>query len=73
MKPSNLVLIVSDVVPTGQMSVFISWQALDASHMSEPDSDAACGTLAIMSVRKPIKHHIEVENQLIPSSIFPFC
>lgn len=50
MKPSNLVFIVSDVVPTGQMSVFIFWQALDASHMSEPDRDAACGTLAIMSV-----------------------
>lgn len=60
MKPSNLVFIVSDVVPTGQMSVFILWQALDALHMSEPQSDAACGTLAILSVRKSIKHHIEV-------------
>lgn len=60
MKPSNLVLILSDVVPTGQTSVFILWQALDALHMSELWSDGAHGMPAILSVLEPIKHHIEV-------------
>lgn len=73
MKPSNLVFILSDEVPTGQLSVFILWQALDALHMSELWTEGACGTPAILSVLEPIKHHVELQNWLIPSSTFPFC
>lgn len=60
MKQSNLVFILFDVVPTGRMSVFILWKALDASHMSELWTEGASGAPAILSVLEPIKHHIEL-------------